>query len=111
MDQILAFLNNQQYAIIAGTLVGIIFKFFPAFKDWSNAIIPFLVALTAWAVNVFGPAPAEAAFLGGALKHLGGIFVPVFDAVAAKFIHDFLLRGALSTIGVKKPESSKPVGV
>ena len=109
MDQILAFLNNQQYAIILGSVVGVVMRFLPAFKNVSNEVTPFLVVLTAWATNVFGPGEAHAAFLGGALGSLGSIFIPVMDMAVSKFLHETILRGLYKGLRLKKAEPTQVV--
>ena len=104
MDQILAFLNNQQFAIIAAMLVPFIYKYVPAFKTFSNGLCTVLAALAAWATNVFGPTPAHAAFLGGALGAVGSVFIPVIDALITKLLHDHIFNPAYKAVGLKAPQ-------
>lgn len=103
MDSILHFLQNQQFAILAGLLVPFIFKYFPAFKDFSNELCTLLAALSAWAANVF-VGTAHAAFLGGALAGFGGIFIPFIDALITKLLHDNVFNPAYKALGIKKPK-------
>jgi hypothetical protein len=110
MDGVIAFLNNQQYAILAAMAVGILVKYLPFLKGVSNEGIPFLAALTAWVTNVFGAPEVQAGVLGGVLGGIGGIFVPVIDAAVSKFVHETLLRGLWKAIGLKKPEGVKTPG-
>lgn len=106
MDQILAFLNNQQWAILAGMLVPFIYKYVPKFKNYSNELCTLLAALSAWAMNVFGPTPAHASVLGGALGAFGSIFIPALDALVCKLLHDAILNPAYKAFGVRKPLAS-----
>ena len=103
MQGILDFLQNQQFAILAAMLVGLLYKFVPAFKKLSNELIPILAALAAWLTNVFGPTPAHASVFGDALRGFGGVFLPLADAAVSKLIHELFLRGAASAVGLKKP--------
>lgn len=103
MESVLAFLNNQQFAILAALVVPFLFKYIPAFKGISNDLCAILAALSAWATNVFGPQEAHAAFLGGALGTFGSIFIPAIDALITKVLHDHLLNPAYKVLGVKKP--------
>lgn len=106
MDSILAFLNNQQYAILAALAVPFIFKYLPAFKGYSNDLCALLAAAAAWATNVFGPTEAHAAFMGGVLGTIGCIFIPAIDALVTKLFHDHLLNPAYKVFGLKKPEGT-----
>ena len=103
MDQILAFLNNQQWAILAAMLVPFIYKYFPAFKNFSNGLCTLLAALAAWATNVFGPTPAHAAIFGGALGGFASIFIPVIDALITKLLHDQVFNPAYKAVGLNPP--------
>lgn len=100
MDSVLAFLNNQQYAILAAIVVPFVFKYFPACKKISNELCTLLAAASAWATNAFAP-DAHAAFLGGALGLFGGIFVPAIDALITKLLHDKILNPAYKVFGMK----------
>lgn len=103
VQSVFGFLQNQSIAIGAGLVVGIIYKFFPLFKKYSNEIIPLLAAVVAWLTNVFAP-PAQAGVLGDVWHGFGGIFVPIADAAIAKFVHELILRGAFTAFGWKKPQ-------
>lgn len=103
MDSIIAFLNNQQFAILAALVVPFIFKYVPAFKGISNELCTLLAALSAWATNVFAP-PAHAAFLGGALAGFGSIFIPFIDALVTKALHDHIFNPAYKAVGLKTPQ-------
>lgn len=102
MDSILAFLQNQQFAILAALVVPFLFKYLPATKGLSNDLCTILAALSAWCTNVF-VGHADAAFLGGALGFLGGIFIPAIDALITKVLHDHVFNPAYKALGVKKP--------
>jgi hypothetical protein len=102
MDSILAFLNNQQFALLAALVVPFLFKYIPAFKGISNQLCALLAALSAWATNAFVP-PAHAALLGGALAGFGSIFIPFIDALITKVLHDHVFNPAYKAVGLKTP--------
>jgi len=108
VDQIIAFLNNQQWAILAAMLVPFIYKYLPWFKNFSNGLCTLLAAISAWAVNVFGPTPAHAAILGGMLAPFGSIFLPVIDALVTKLFHDHVMNPAYKAVGLKAPQPGAP---
>src|SRR6267142_2560619 len=103
MNSILAFLQNQQFAVLAALVVPFIFKYFPAFKKLSNELCTLLAALSAWAANVF-VGQAHAAFLGGALGGFASVFIPLIDALITKLLHDNVFNPAYKALGVKKPK-------
>lgn len=103
MQGIIDFLNNQQFAILAGLVVPFVYKYVPAFKKLSNEACTILAALSAWATNVF-VGTAHASFLGGALAGFGSIFIPAIDALITKLLHDNIFNPAYKALGIKTPE-------
>lgn len=107
MESILAFLENQQFALLAAMIVPFIYKYVPWFKGFSNELCALLAALSAWAINVFAPEQAHAgqvAIFGGILSPVATIFVSALDAIVTKFAHDWILNPAYKAVGLKKPQ-------
>lgn len=111
MDSILAFFTNESFAVVAGLVVGVIYKFVPALRNLSNQMIPLLTAATAFLVHALGPAEAHAGILSGVAGTFGGIFLPVVratvDSIVAKWVNEHMLRGALDAAGWRKPIPTK----
>lgn len=105
--EVINFLSNETYSVIAVTILGILFKFLPQFKSWSNEIIPFLGVVVAWLTKVFMPETANAGILDGIVKGvlspLAPLVLSVVDVSLSKFLHETILRGLATALNVKKP--------
>jgi len=106
MDSILAFLNNQQVALVCAMLVPFLYKYLPVTRNLSNGFCTLLAAASAWAANVFAP-PAHAAIFGGALASFGTIFIPFVDALITKLFHDHIFNPAYKAMGLKPPSPTQ----
>lgn len=106
-DSVAAFLTNQQFALLGAMIVPFIFKWSPKFKAFSNELCRFLALASAFAINVFQPAQANAAIFG---LNLGSVFNPILlfgvsavDAALTEWIHDKFANPLWKALGLKKP--------
>ena len=104
MDAILGFLQNPAVLTVAGILAGLLIKYWPPAAKIPNLLIPYLTAIVAFLVKVFGPAEAHAAgLIGGAVGGvLGSALGAGWQAILNSLIYEVFLRHPLAAAGVKK---------
>lgn len=97
---LIAFFSSRANATVAGIIAGLLFKFVPAFKNFTNEWIPVLTAVTSFLVQLVEPSTAQAGFFGDLLRTSAGVLAPVvlsaIDSRVSKFVFDGWLRGPTS---------------